>query len=98
MAENCLNVDPEIRLIEDACNYLLENTYPDGASKNDKRIIRRKAQKIVVKDGEVYFKKKKGEVCLVYSYSSADLHAVRNDAYIRHAANIQYSICVVLSV
>ena len=27
------------------------------------RIIRRKAQRLAVKDGEVYYKKKKGEVC-----------------------------------
>ena len=63
---NCSNQDPaEIRLIEAACNYLLEKKYPDDASKNEKRIIRRKAEKIVVQNGEIYFKKKKGEVCSV---------------------------------
>lgn len=49
-------------LIEEACNYAIEKTYPDGADKNKKRIIRRKAKKIVVKNGDVYYKKKKGEV------------------------------------
>ena len=36
--------------------------YLAGVDKNRKRIIRRKAQLIVVRHGEVYYKKKKGEV------------------------------------
>ena len=50
-------------LIEDACNYVSTNSYPAGADKNRKRIIRRKALRLIVKDGEVYYKKMKREVC-----------------------------------
>ena len=53
-------------LVEEAYEYLVRNVYPVGASVARKRCIRRKAQKFVVKDGEMYFKKKKkkkGKVC-----------------------------------
>ena len=53
----------ENELIEDVCDYVSNKTYPAGADKNRKRIIRRKAKKIVVRHGEVYYKKKKREVC-----------------------------------
>ena len=56
--------ESEYKLIEDACNYVTNKIYPDGVDKNRKRIIRRKARKIVVKQGEVYYKKKKTEVCI----------------------------------
>ena len=69
-------MDPEIKLI-DACSYFLENNYPDGASKNEKRIIRRKAEKIVVKDGEVYFTKKKGEVRCIAACNDARVHVIQ---------------------
>ena len=39
--------------------YLVRNVYPVGASVARKRCIRRKAQKFVVKGGEMYVKKKK---------------------------------------
>ena len=55
--------ESENKLIEDACNYVTDKTYPAGVDKNRKRVIRRKAQKMVVKNGEVYYRKKKGEVC-----------------------------------
>ena len=55
--------EADANLIEDACNYASTKSYPAGADKNRKRIIRRKAQRLAVKDGEVYYKKKKGEVC-----------------------------------
>ena len=51
-------------LVEEAYEYLVRKVYPVGASVARKRCIRRKAQKFVVKDGEMYFKeKKKGKVC-----------------------------------
>ena len=53
----------DANLIEDASNYVSTRSYPAGADKNRKRIIRREALRLAVKDGEVYYKKKKGEVC-----------------------------------
>ena len=32
-----------------------------GTTKNEKRVIRRKAERIIVRKGEVFFKKKGGE-------------------------------------
>jgi len=55
--------ETDYKLIEDACSYVTNKTYPAGVDKNRKRVIRRKAQKMVVKHGEVYYKKKKAEVC-----------------------------------
>ena len=34
-----------------------EQQYPDGCSKNEKRIIRRKTSKFVVRDGDLLYKK-----------------------------------------
>ena len=54
-------------LVEEAYEYLVRNVYPVGASVARKWCIRRKAQKFVVKDGEMYFKKKKkGKVCYAH--------------------------------
>ena len=48
-------------LIDKACVYLLEHRYPDGSG-NAKRIIRRKAETLAVRDGEVfYMKARKGK-------------------------------------
>ena len=44
-------------LIEKAYVYLTEKRYPDDCEKNEKRIIRKKAQKFVVRDGELQYKK-----------------------------------------
>ena len=44
-------------LIEKAYVYLTEKRYPDDCEKNEKRIIRKKAQKFVVQDGELQYKK-----------------------------------------
>ena len=35
--------------------YLLSNKYPEGASNNHKRSIRKKCKKFVLKDGLVYY-------------------------------------------
>ena len=60
-------------LVEEAYEYLVRNVYPVGASVARKRCIRRKAQKFVVKDGEMYFKKKKGKVCSFFNLANAHL-------------------------
>ena len=50
-------------LIQDECNYVSTKAYPADADKNRKRIIRRKALSgLAVRNGEVYYKKKKNEV------------------------------------
>ena len=56
----------ENELIEDACDYVTNKTYAAGVDKNRKQIIKRKSKKIVVKHCEVYYKKKKREVCNLY--------------------------------
>ena len=54
------------QLIEHAYTYLREKTYPDGCSDTKKRVIRKKAAKFEVKDGELYYKQKQnGKVILV---------------------------------
>ena len=56
------------QLIEQAYTYtyLREKTYPDGRSETRKRVIRKKAAKFEVKDGELYYKQKQnGNVILV---------------------------------
>ena len=54
------------QLIEQAYTYLREKTYPDGCSETKKRVIRKKAAKFEVKDGELYYKQKQnGKVILV---------------------------------
>jgi len=45
-------------LLEDAVVYLQKKTYREGASKNEKRIIRRKAEKFSLEGGELLYTKK----------------------------------------
>ena len=50
-------------LVEEAYTYLTEKTYPDGCSETRKRVIRKKAAKFEVNDGELFYKQKqKGKV------------------------------------
>ena len=53
-------------LIDEVYEYMTQRRYPLGCTEGRKRSIRRKATKFVLKDGELYFKKKqKGKVsCL----------------------------------
>ena len=53
-------------LIKEVYEYMTQRRYPLGCMEGRKRTIRRKANKFVLKDGELYFKKKqKGKVsCL----------------------------------
>ena len=43
-------------LIDEGFLYVSEKKYPDGASATRKKIIRKKAEKFVVVDGELYYK------------------------------------------
>ena len=45
-------------LVEKVVNYITKSSYPPNATKNEKRVIRKKAEKLSVKDGEVFYKKK----------------------------------------
>ena len=60
----------EIVLLQNVFIYLNENRYPENCSKNDKRYIQKKARKLVVKEGVLYYNKKDGnEVTLILSWS-----------------------------
>ena len=48
----------EDSLMEDAVLYLQKKTYRVGASKNEKRIIRRKAERFALEAGELLYTKK----------------------------------------
>ena len=50
----------DIALVEKAYVYLTKGTYPEGANKNDKRSIRRKAERLKEQNGELYYKKRGG--------------------------------------
>ena len=65
-----------MQLLEEAYYYmyLTDKKYPPGCSDIRKRVIRKKAQKFVVNDGELFYKQqKKGKVlsqsvaCFSYS-------------------------------
>ena len=56
--------DSDLKLVEHAFVYLTDKIYPPGCTKNEKRSIRRKAEKLTIISGELYYKKKDGnEVC-----------------------------------
>ena len=42
-------------------------TYGSDCSANRKRSIRKKAGKLAMKEGEVYYEKKPGQVCIIFS-------------------------------
>lgn len=55
--------DDEEDLLDKVYFYLTEKRYTDGTSENCKRVIRKKASKFVIIDGEMYLtKKRKGKV------------------------------------
>ena len=49
--------EQEDELVANAVDYLIETSYPEGCTSNKKRIIRRKAATLVLRDGEVFYKK-----------------------------------------
>jgi len=61
--------ETEVDLVEQAYVYVTtttSKTYPDGFFENQKRIIRRKAKKLVVRDEELhvlYQEKRQGQPC-----------------------------------
>ena len=54
--------EKENSLLEDAIQYLREKTYPNVCPMNRKRVIRKKASKLRLVDGEVYVEKNGGKV------------------------------------
>ena len=46
-------------LVEKACLDLFDGRYPEGSNSNEKRVIRRKAATLTLRDVEVFYKKKK---------------------------------------
>ena len=61
----------EEELLDKVYLYVTEKCYADGTSENCKRIIRKKASKFTIIDGEMYTKIRKGKERLVNS--GADL-------------------------
>ena len=51
----------DVDLVEQAYRYLTDKTYPNGATENRKRAIRNKAKRFIIKDGELFYKKKQKE-------------------------------------
>ena len=50
-----MTVDIEDELMKKVCTYVVSGNYPDESSKNEKRIIRRKAKKFVLNQGEIHY-------------------------------------------
>ena len=62
-----LEVDLEQKLVEDACTYLSTKQYPSSVTtKNEKRSIRRKAEKLVIRKGVIFYKRHSKEVGYFY--------------------------------
>ena len=56
------NAEGNEQLLQEAYIFLTEKRYPNGCTELRKRVIRKKALKFVVKDGELFYKTKKGKV------------------------------------
>lgn len=56
------HTDDELELIENAFEYLIKKKYPPGCSKNQKRVIRRKAERLEERNGEIFYKKRGGSM------------------------------------
>ena len=50
----------DIVLVEKAYLYITKGNYPEGTTKNEKRSIRRKAERLTDRNGEIYYKKRGG--------------------------------------
>ena len=59
--------DKEDPILDHAIHYAINNTYPDGLSKEKKRAVRKRAATLVVDSGEVYLKRKNRKVKVVQS-------------------------------
>lgn len=73
-------VDDSGSLVEEAVQYLSLKKYPEGCNNNRKRQIRKKAEKLVMKDGEVYYNPGKGKtVSQVIICSASSFYFLFND-------------------
>ena len=67
-------------LVDAAYMYILEQKYPEGCTDTRKRSIRKKAKMFVIRDGVLYFKKKKkrmvGIILKLYIYYVYKLHCM----------------------
>ena len=62
------SMDVETALVGNAFLYVTTKKYPADCTKNEKRCIRRKAERLVEKQGEIFYRKKDGnEVQLCWS-------------------------------
>ena len=63
-------------LVEEAAVYLADKKYPEGCSANRKRQIRKRAEKFVLQNGELYYQTKMngqlhvGVLCILSSLVS----------------------------
>ncbi|XP_076065010.1 uncharacterized protein LOC143039042 [Oratosquilla oratoria] len=55
-----MDEEDENALVEKAVQYLLDKSYPESCSRQDKRSVRRKAQRLVTSEGQIYYKKRNG--------------------------------------
>ena len=44
-------------IVRKACTYITEGAYPAGATANEKRVIRKKAKRFAVRNGELFYRK-----------------------------------------
>ncbi len=55
-------------IVELACQYLQDKSYPDGCSANKKRQIRQRAQRFSIISGELYYKQDKEHVSMQFCF------------------------------
>ena len=70
-------------LVEKECLYLFDGRYPEVSTSNEKRVIRRKAATLTLRDGEVFYKEtkknstgQKGNIYIVLSVCMHGIHAL----------------------
>ena len=55
--------DNDFDLVEEAYEYKINGNYPEGCTANQKRSIRRKASKMILRGGEIFLaRKERGKV------------------------------------
>ena len=58
----------ELKLVADAVLYITKSEYPSDSTRNEKRSIRRKEEKLLVRDGEIFYRKRGGREVAIASY------------------------------
>ena len=58
--------DAEVRLIQQAFDYKTKGVYLSLATKNQKPCIRRKAEKVLAQNGEIFYQNTKGGAVYLY--------------------------------